>query len=126
MHILLIEPDTVLATIYSRGLRAAGHTVSWVTIAQEAVFEADKHSPDVIILELQLVGHNGVEFLHELRSYPDWQAVPVVVHTNVPQTDLSPTLQTGLGVAAYHYKPQTTFQNLLTTLNRLTFAPVLA
>ena len=37
--------------------------------------------PDVIILDLMMPKMDGFEFLHELRSRPEWQDIPVVVVT---------------------------------------------
>lgn len=120
MRILLIEPDKILADIYQQALEAAGHQVSWQTGAEAAVQNADNQQPDAVVLELQLADHNGVEFLYEFRSYSEWQNIPVVVLSQVPDMSFSPVLQRQLGVAAYHYKPRTTLKNLLRTLERLT------
>lgn len=114
MHILLIEPDKLQAETYSSVLRQAGHTVAHATGAQSAVQQADTRMPDVVLLELQLPCHNGVEFLYEFRSYPEWLHVPVVLHTFVPPHELtqSATLQAELGVCKLLYKPATTLAAL--------------
>jgi len=119
MKILLIEPDKILADIYAYALVESGHTVSWQPDAQQAVLTADKWRPDIVVLELQLAAHNGVEFLYEFRSYPEWQDIPVVVLSAVPDVSLSSVLQSQLGVVAYHYKPRTTLEQLLKTLDGL-------
>jgi DNA-binding response OmpR family regulator len=119
--ILLIEPDKVLAEIYSHRLTANGHKVSFATGAQSAVHEADQMNPDLIVLELQLVEHSGIEFLYELRSYPDWQGIPVIVHSQVPQSEFIDNfelLKTELGVTAYLYKPQTSLKELAQTVDQ--------
>ena len=70
--------------------------------------------PDVVVLELQLPGHNGVEFLYEFRSYPEWLHVPVVLHTFVPPAELTRavTLEAELGVRKMLYKPAATLTAL--------------
>jgi DNA-binding response OmpR family regulator len=120
MNILLIEPDRVLADTYRQALESAGHSVRMCAGAQSAVFCADEVTPDVVLLELQLVGHSGLEFLYEFRSYPEWQGIPVVIHSNVPAGELSGSwklLKEQLGVASYHYKPLTSLQTLLRTIS---------
>jgi len=109
MHILLIEPDRLQARSYASALARAGHTVARAAGAQSAVILADEKMPDVVVLELQLPGHNGVEFLYEFRSYPEWLTVPVVLHTFVPLHELAQTatLQSELGVCKVLYKPAT-------------------
>lgn len=114
MHVLLIEPDTILASTYARALERQGHTVSRAVSAQTAVHAADKRQPDAVVLELQLPRHNGVEFLYEFRSYSEWRDVPIIVHTFVPLTELvtAETLQGELGVKQLLYKPATSLARL--------------
>ena len=82
-HILILEPDRLLAGSLKAYFANANHTVSTHSDPQAALLAADKQRPDVIIAELQLAGRSGVEFLYEFRSYADWQAVPVVIFTNL-------------------------------------------
>lgn len=114
MHVLLIEPDTILASTYAQALERQGHTVSRPVSAQTAVHAADKRQPDAVVLELQLPRHNGVEFLYEFRSYSEWRDVPIIVHTFVPLTELATaeTLQAELGVKQLLYKPATSLARL--------------
>ena len=116
MNILLIEPDRILAKTYQKALQQAGHIVHLSTTAQSAIYNADKHAPDLIVLELQLVSHSGVEFLYEFRSYPEWQSTPVIVVSNVPPGEFSDSwdvLKDQLGVVAYRYKPRTSLKTLI-------------
>lgn len=115
MNILLLEPDKILADTYRRALQHAGHRVTMCASAQAAIFAADDCQPDVVIVELQLIGHSGIEFLYEFRSYDDWQTVPVIIQTNVPAGEFSDSwdlLRGELGVSAYHYKPLTSLYAL--------------
>jgi DNA-binding response OmpR family regulator len=115
-QILLVEPDRILAEIYYRSLRHAGHQVVACSGAQAAVLSADQVQPDMVILELQLIEHSGIEFLYEFRSYTDWQNIPVIIHSQVPPAEFNANwqlLQDELGVAAYLYKPRTSLQKLL-------------
>ncbi|HEY4161376.1 MAG TPA: response regulator [Candidatus Saccharimonadales bacterium] len=121
MHILLIEPDTLQARVCAAALKRAGHTVARVAGAQSAVHAADERMPDVAVLELQLSAHNGVEFLYEFRSYPEWLHVPVVLHTFVPPGELvfAATLESELGVRRILYKPATTLADLCAAVQEL-------
>lgn len=124
-HILLLEPNTQLGDIFARALRHAGHSISWQQTAQSALNSADNHTPDVLIVELQLALHNGIEFLYEFRSYQEWQHIPVVILSNVlpHQTNQGSVLWNQLGIATYHYKPYTRLRDLTKTLEQL-LAPV--
>ncbi|HWB39003.1 MAG TPA: response regulator [Candidatus Saccharimonadales bacterium] len=118
-QILLVEPDQLLAKTYAAGLTYAGHNVVAARTAQSAVQAADALQPDLVVLELQLVEHSGVEFLYEFRSYSEWQNVPVMIHSHVPPAEFNSHLQLlkdELGVQVYLYKPATSLQFLLETV----------
>ncbi|HVV66587.1 MAG TPA: response regulator [Candidatus Saccharimonadales bacterium] len=114
-HVLLIEPDLILAETYRQALLAGGHRVVCCASAQAGIISADQHAPDVIVLELQLIEHSGIEFLYELRSYPEWQNIPVIIQTHVPPGEFNANkklLAEQLHVAAYLYKPHASLQDL--------------
>ena len=126
-QILLVEPDRLLADIYRQALESAGHRVVMCASAQSAIFAADEIKPDMVILELQLIGHSGIEFLYEFHSYPDWQNIPVLIQSHVPAGEFAGSwdmLQQQLGVRAYFYKPLTTIRALLASVAE--FAPLVA
>ena len=105
----------MLADTYKRGLEASGNSVVMCASAQSAVFAADEITPDLVIMELQLIGHSGIEFLYEFRSYSEWQNIPVIVHTQVPPSEFSDSwtiLKDTLRIEEYLYKPITTFSAL--------------
>ena len=114
MRVLLIEPDVVQAACYREALERAGHSVVHARSAQNAVQMADEQMPDVVVLELQLPAHNGVEFLYEFRSYKEWLQVPVIIHSFVRPYELkkSPILAVELGVTTVLYKPKTSLMQL--------------
>jgi DNA-binding response OmpR family regulator len=93
-------------------VRAAGS-------AQAAIMAADAETPELVVLEIQLVGHSGIEFLYEFRSYADWQDVPVIIQTQVPQSEFTDSwelLRSELGVQDYLYKPRTSLEQLLAAI----------
>jgi DNA-binding response OmpR family regulator len=119
-RVLVLEPDRLLAETYRQALIYAGYEASYVTSGQAAVDSADSATPDIILLELQLPAHNGLEFLYEFRSYTEWQQIPVIVNTNIPSTSLGSTdesIYNELGIKAWHYKPQTSLQLLVRSVN---------
>lgn len=117
MQVLLIEPDAVLAQTYQAGLERAGHTVVAVRSAQAGVHAADTRTPDLVLLELQLPLHNGIEFLYEFRSYHEWWQVPIVILSHVPPAEMAQlaVLKQELGVVRYLHKPAVTMR-MLTSL----------
>jgi len=84
MHILILEPDRVLAGQMASFFELAGHTAAIHSDPQAAVNSMDQQRPDIIITELELAGRSGVEFLYELRSYPEWLDIPAIIYTSLP------------------------------------------
>lgn len=122
-QILLVEPDRVLANLYSKALTSSGHQVEVATSAQSAIHAVDHLKPAVVILELQLINHSGIEFLYEFRSYPEWQNIPVLVLSNIPLVEFAGSqalLAKELGVDSYFYKPATSIKRLISAVNQLT------
>lgn len=117
MNILLLEPDKVLAETYKSALELRSDSiVSVVRSAQHAITAADAITPDLVIVELQLIEHSGIEFLYEFRSYIEWQSIPIIVHSIVPFSEFTDNwniLNDELGVQKYLYKPHTTLRMLI-------------
>ena len=118
-QVLVVEPDKLLASTYRRAMEDSGITSEWQSSAQDAIDSIDKSKPKLIILELQLHVHNGIEFLHELRSYPDWQMIPIILLTLVPEHELglSEDSKKQLNIVGYHYKPHTSLEQLVEFVN---------
>ena len=122
MVILLVEPDLALAKIYEQLLQHKGHDVVIATSAQEAIIQSDIKTPDLLICELQLICHSGIELLYEFRSYPEWQKIPVIIHSTVPYAEFSGSrygLTEELGISSYLYKPNTNLRQLLSSVEEV-------
>lgn len=119
-RILLLEPDHLLAKAYRKALERSGHDVDWQRTAQGGIHALDTNPRDLVILELEMAGHNGVEFLYELRSYAEWQQLPVVLLTQVgPHIMDNPVLTKNIKIAHYLHKPGTKLSELLAVVNRM-------
>lgn len=114
VRVLLIDADTEMQEICAEYLRVGGFAISTAVSAEQAVMACEKAMPDVILLDLQLVGHGGVEFIYELRSYTEWQHIPVLLHTSVPLRELAGfgAAWKTLGIREYLYKPETSLRKL--------------
>jgi DNA-binding response OmpR family regulator len=119
-NILFIEPDKGLSKTYVQAFEHVGHIIRIAATAEEAIMMADEQQPDVVVMELQLAGHNGIAFLHEFRSYGDWITTPVIINTYITPVIMAQAkkvLKTDLGVTAILYKPQTSLQRLISAVN---------
>ncbi len=127
--ILLLEPKRTLSRQYKRTLEDYGHSVLCYTTAQGAIQAADNTRPDLVIMELTLAGHSGVEFLYEFRSYKEWQSVPIIILSRLRQDDAAITDKSlkDMGVVAYLSKSAAARLALLrrTVDEALTTSPLL-
>jgi DNA-binding response OmpR family regulator len=119
--ILFIEPDRVLAKTYHDYFTEKGFNLRFTGKAQDAIALADKITPDLVILELQLKIHNGIDFLYEFRSYPDWQDIPVIILTMVPPNEFPQDKEfwKSLKIHKYMYKPKIKLNSLFIEINEL-------
>ncbi len=87
--ILLVEDDIWLAELYKDVLEhMGGCTVLHATQAAAALDCIDTQPQiDLIILDMFLPQHNGVELLHELASYQDSFQIPVIILSSVSERD---------------------------------------
>jgi len=122
MHILLVEPDRISARNYTSAFVAAGHTVAAAHTAQDAVHVADERMPELVLVELQLPYHNGVEFLYEFRSYTEWLHIPIIILSFVPPSELTEAsvLTRELGVVQILHKPATSLAELCAVVDKAT------
>jgi DNA-binding response OmpR family regulator len=113
-RVLLLESDVILGACYVEALSEDGFLVDWAKTAEGAIRLADKHTPDVVVVELQIAEHNGVEFLYEFKSYAEWITVPVVVHTQLNATEIASVaaLPVGLKIVAVLHKSHTSLTEL--------------
>jgi DNA-binding response OmpR family regulator len=121
-NILFVEPNLLLARTYVAAVQHAGYDARYARSAQDAITAADTQCPDVVLLELELPSHDGIEFLHEFRSYSEWMDVPVVLLTNVTPPTLAPLekqLEEDFGIRMYLYKPQASLQKIITAVRAL-------
>lgn len=79
--VLIIEDDAWLSEMFAKVLRNSGFTVDSAHHAHQAIEKLDDFVPDVVLLDVFLPGSNGLALLHEMRSYTDLGAMPVIVIT---------------------------------------------
>lgn len=68
MKILLMEDDAVLSDILLDFLQEH-YNVDYAYNAQEVYQHLEKSSYDLFLFDINVVGKNGIELLHELREY---------------------------------------------------------
>lgn len=120
-RILLLEPNRLLSKQYRTYLKGEGHSVICCETAQGAINAADGKAPDLVIADLLLMGHSGLEFLYEFRSYAEWRGVPALILSSISEREAAVSLSSlkELGVVAFLYKPATSLARLGQQVSRV-------
>ncbi len=81
VHVLLVDDEDTLRKVMRDLLERDGFDVSEARDGVEALDQADKGAPDIIVLDLNLPGLSGYDVLQRLRAHPATARTPVVVLT---------------------------------------------
>ncbi|MGH9287912.1 MAG: response regulator [Acidimicrobiales bacterium] len=85
--ILVVEDNETNLKLVRDVLRFAGYDVLEARTAEEGVTLATEQAPDLVLMDVQLPGMDGVEALHQLRSSGETASIPVVAVTALAMKD---------------------------------------
>lgn len=92
--VLIIEDVKEMSDLVAMYLGKEGMTVKSAESAEEALLLLENYSPDIVILDLNLPGMDGFEFLHQFRKTSN---IPVII---VSARDADEDIISGLGYGA--------------------------
>lgn len=115
--VLYVEDDDDNAFMLSRRLQRHGIHMRHVESGEKALIDAVWKIPDVVLLDINLPGMDGLAVLQKLRRNALTRRVPVIVlSAHVMEDDITRALQAGAD--AFVPKP-IEFPRLLEALDRL-------
>lgn len=85
MHVLVVEPDKKAASALRRTLSAAGHSADIVRDSELALSLGLSGACDIIVLDLQLPGADGLDICRSLRE--KGVDIPVLALSNLAGVD---------------------------------------
>ncbi|HWI19409.1 MAG TPA: response regulator [Vicinamibacterales bacterium] len=85
-HILIVDDYPDALDIWAIFLRARGYQVSTAGDGAEAIAQAQRLLPDLIVLDLELPFVSGFDVAKRLRSLPETQAIPLIAATGYSHT----------------------------------------
>ena len=105
MSVILIVEDNEKNMKLARDiLQAKGYTTLEAISGEDGVRLAREKQPDLVLMDIQLPGINGIEAFRQLRADPQTAAIPVVALTaSVTPTDRTQITQAGF--SAFLGKP---------------------
>jgi len=102
--ILIVEDNEKNMKLVRDVLQVKGYQTLEAATAEDGIALAQAHSPDLVLMDIQLPGMNGIEALGVLRENPATAHIPVIAVTaSVMQQDRK--LITEAGFDAYIGKP---------------------
>jgi two-component system cell cycle response regulator DivK len=81
-RILLVEDNEVNRRLAGFLLRSHGYQVREATTAAAAFEMVDKERPDLIVMDIQLPGMDGLEITRKLKEQPATADIPVIAVTS--------------------------------------------
>ncbi|SDL69640.1 Response regulator receiver domain-containing protein [Franzmannia pantelleriensis] len=108
-RILMVEDEEDIAFLIRFLLERNGYAVEHAADGRQALERlglsaAGSDIPDLVLLDIMLPYHDGLEILERLRDQPAWQAVPVLMLTaKAREADIVRALE--LGADDYVTKP---------------------
>ena len=85
MNVLVIEDAPTDMKLVSLVLQMSGHIVHGETSAEQAVKSIKQDKPEVILLDLNLPGMDGLSLSRLLKADPETRHIPIVAITAVPE-----------------------------------------
>jgi two-component system response regulator MtrA len=79
--VLVCDNEEILRDLVRASLHGNGYILLEARDGDEALAEARRSRPDLILLDMMMPGRSGLEVLEELRGDPELQDVPVVMLT---------------------------------------------
>jgi two-component system, OmpR family, response regulator len=115
MKVLVVEDELKMASLLLRGFRSNGHAADVARTGEDAIWMANAHSYDAIVLDVMLPGKDGFETLAEMRKAGRWTPVLILTARDAVEDRIA-----GLDVGADDYltKPFT-FAELLARLRAI-------
>jgi len=102
--ILIVEDNEKNMKLVRDVLQVKGYATIEAGTAEDGIRLANERKPDLVLMDIQLPGINGIEALRQLRGNATTQAIPVVAVTaSVMQQDRKQFVEAGFN--AYLGKP---------------------
>jgi len=102
--ILIVEDNEKNMKLARDVLQVKGYSTLEAVTGEEGIRLAVEQKPDLVLMDIQLPGINGIEALRILRANPETAAIPVIAVTaSVMQHDRKQIMEAGFD--AYVGKP---------------------
>lgn len=87
--VLLVEDDPFIIRLYQKTLTLENFEVESADNGLSALEVLPNFKPDIILLDIMMPTMNGVEFLNKMKADPANANTPVIVLTNVSDSEVT-------------------------------------
>ena len=115
LSVVLVDDDTAWLADLEVWLGHEGFQVTGISRGEWVLEAVDFHEPDVVVVDLQLPGVDGLQILGQLRRR--WPTLPVIVMTAFGGADVEEQVRR-LGAIGYFDKPFR-LDNLVASIRRI-------
>lgn len=103
-RILLVEDNRVNRLLLARHVELLGHQVETAEDGLAALERVQQAAFDLLLVDIEMPGMNGIELLERLRTHPELSELPVIVTSAIEGMD-SVVRCVELGAEDYLHKP---------------------
>ncbi len=103
-RVLLVEDNRVNRLLLARNVELLGHQVEMVEDGLAALARLQQAAFDLLLMDIEMPGMNGIELLERLRAHPELRELPVIVTSALEGVD-SVVRCVELGAEDYLHKP---------------------
>jgi CheY-like chemotaxis protein len=87
--ILIVEDELVVRSIYRRKFEMSGYEVETAEEGTAALKLLPIFKPDLVQVDIMMPGMDGVEVIRQIRSWPEFRHVPILVLSSFYRPDLA-------------------------------------
>lgn len=105
---LIVEDSPTQAMHLEELLAAKGMKTLWARTAEEGLHLAQLHVPNIIVLDIELPGMNGMELCKRLKQWRYTKSIPVILMTHLSHQE---TAKYGIRSEAINFIPKDAFSD---------------
>ena len=79
--ILIIDDQPFFITMQQNMLQRQGYRVLSASNGTEGLAQAKKNKPDIILLDVEMPGVDGIEICRQMKDDPELKHIPVIILT---------------------------------------------
>ena len=87
MVVLVVDDEKDLRSLLDFNLKQSGYRTLQAATGQEALMQAQRHAPDMILLDLNLPDTTGIEILRQVKENKYLKGTPVVILTTTDDSN---------------------------------------